>query len=651
MLFDTKPSPVTGTSVSRRRRFPIGAEVQPDGGTHFRVWAPAVRDVTVQLEDEAGRISEVALVAEGDGYFSGLIGATGPGTRYRFRLDGDQAYADPASRYQPEGPHGPSAVVDPALFQWTDDAWPGVSRSLVVYEMHIGTFTPEGTWAAAQRELPALLELGVTTIEILPIAEFPGTFGWGYDGVNLYAPSHLYGTPEDVRTFVDAAHAVGLSVILDVVYNHFGPDGCYLDKFAHEYFTSEHNDWGRYLNFDGPSSEPVRQFFIANSAYWIEEFHFDGLRLDATQAIVDRSGQPIVSEIVAAVRQAANGRRTWVVAENEPQRSDLMRPVSEGGCGLDALWNDDFHHTAMVALTGKREAYYTDYGGTPQEFISAAKHGFLYQGQWYHWQHQPRGTPCLGLPPASFVAFLQNHDQVANSWGGQRMHELSSPGRCRALTTLLLLGPWTPMLFQGQEFAATSPFLYFADHSGDLAASVRQGRIEFLSQFESLARVDGDEAPPPPDDRRTFERSKLDHAERERHGPVWAMHAALLQLRASDPTFQSQGAFGLDGAVLARQAFVLRFFGPHANGHPGGCRDDRLLLVNLGAQVELPILPEPLLAPPFGYRWQISWSSEDRLYGGGGTPEIFLTDGWRLPGECACVLAPTESTSERHGPR
>ena len=635
------------SSVIGRRRFPIGAEIQPDGGVHFRVWAPASQELSLVLDDR----SEVALHREPDGHFSGLVQAAGAGTRYRFRLDGGDAYPDPASRFQPEGPHGPSQVIDPAAFEWSDDTWTGVSRSLVVYEMHIGTFTTEGTWAAAQRELPGLLELGITTIEILPIADFPGAFGWGYDGVNLFAPSHLYGSPDDLRAFVDAAHTVGLSVILDVVYNHFGPDGCYLDKFSTDYFAEGENDWGRYLNFDGPSSQPVREFFVANSAYWIDEFHFDGLRLDATQAIVDRSGRSIISDIVAAVRSAANGRRTWVVAENEPQRTDLIRPLSEGGCGLDALWNDDFHHTAMVALTGRREAYYTDYGGTPQEFISAAKHGFLYQGQWYHWQHQPRGTPSLGLPPAAFVAFLQNHDQVANSWAGQRMHELSSPGRCRALTTLLLLGPWTPMLFQGQEFAASSPFLYFADHSGDLAASVRQGRKQFLAQFESLAHIDGDEAPPAPDDRATFERSRLDHSERARHGPVFAMHAALLQLRASDPTFQTQGAFGLDGAVLAPQAFVLRFFGPHGAGQPCGSRDDRLLLVNLGAQVELPILPEPLLAPPFGYRWQIAWSSEDRLYGGGGVPEIFLTDGWRLPAECACVLTPTESTGDRHGLR
>ena len=620
---------------------------------HFRVWAPAVADVAVEIWSpsegaSSGTTPEAryALVAEPGGYFSGLVEEAAAGTRYKFRLDGD-AYPDPASRAQPEGPHGPSLVVDPDRYRWSDDGWPGVSRSLVVYDLHIGTFTREGTWAAAERELPALVELGVTTIELMPIAEFPGAFGWGYDGVNLFAPSHLYGSPDDVRAFVDAAHALGLSVILDVVYNHFGPDGCYLDKFTPHYFSTEHNEWGRYLNFDGDSSEPVREFFTANGAYWIDEFHFDGLRLDAVQAIVDRSGAPIVREIVAAVHRAAGGRRTWVVGENEPQRSDLIRPVSEGGCGIDALWNDDFHHTAMVALTGRREAYYTDYGGTPQEFISAAKHGFLYQGQWYRWQHQPRGTPCLGLPPAAFVAFVQNHDQVANSWAGQRMHELTSPGKSRALTALLLLGPWTPMLFQGQEFAASSPFLYFADHSGELADNVRRGRKEFLSQFESLAHVEGDEAPPDPDNRLTFERSKLDHSERDRHGGVFAMHAALLQLRASDPTFQAQGAFGLDGAVLTPQAFVLRFFGPHGNGHPAGSLSDRLLLINLGAQVELPILPEPLLAPPSGYEWRLTWSSEDRLYGGSGMPETFLSDGWRLPAECAWVLSPAPPTSAR----
>jgi maltooligosyltrehalose trehalohydrolase len=634
-----------------RRRLPIGAEPQPGGGVHFRVWAPAAREVSVVIDSGSATPWVHALPPEADGYYSGLVEPAAAGMRYRYRLDGDAEYADPASRYQPEGPHGPSAIVDPVAFAWTDEGWAGVARSQVVYEMHVGTFTREGTWTAAMRELPALVELGITTIEVMPLAEFPGQFGWGYDGVLLFAPSHLYGTPDDVRQFVDSAHALGLAVILDVVYNHFGPDGCYLDKFSPQYFSDEHNEWGRVINFDGPSSGPVRELVMANGSYWVDEFHMDGLRLDATQALRDRSGSHIVSEVVAAVRRAAAGRRTWVVAENEPQQSDLVRPLSEGGCGLDALWNDDFHHTAMVALTGRREAYYTDYGGTPQEFVSAARHGFLYQGQWYRWQRKPRGTPSLGLPPAAFVAFLQNHDQVANSWAGARIHALTSPGKFRALTTLLLLGPWTPLLFQGQEFAASAPFLYFADHAGELAANVRKGRSEFLAQFESLARADGDEETPDPGDRRTFERCQLDRNEQERHGDVFAMHAALLQFRASDPTFQAQGAYGIDGAVLTPQAFVLRFFGAHGNGHPSGSRDDRLLIVNLGAQVELPSLPEPLLAPPYGYSWRVTWSSEDRLYGGGGMPEVFLPDGWRLPSECAWVLSPTEPTVDRHGSR
>jgi maltooligosyltrehalose trehalohydrolase len=618
---------------------------------HFRVWAPAVREVSAVVDAGPGMPSVHALTREADGYFSGLVQPAAAGMRYRYRLDGEVEYADPASRYQPEGPHGPSEIIDPGAFVWTDDGWAGVARSQVVYEMHIGTFTREGTWAGAMRELPALVELGVTTLEVMPLAEFPGGYGWGYDGVLLFAPSHLYGTPDDVRQFVDNAHALGLAVILDVVYNHFGPDGCHLDRFSPHYFSDEHNEWGRFVNFDGPSSGPVRELVISNAAYWIDEFHLDGLRLDATQAIVDRSGSHIVAELVSVVRGAARGRRAWVVAENEPQQSGLVRPLSEGGCGLDALWNDDLHHTAMVALTGRREAYYTDYGGTPQEFISAAKHGFLYQGQWYRWQHQPRGTPSLGLPPAAFVGFLQNHDQVANSWAGTRIHALTSPGKYRALTTLLLLGPWTPLLFQGQEFAASAPFLYFADHAGELAANVRNGRREFLAQFESLARADGDEDAPDPGDRRTFERCQLDHDEQQRHGDVFAMHAALLQLRASDATFQAQGAYGIDGAVLTPQAFVIRFFGAHGNGHPSGSRGDRLLVVNLGAQVELPILPEPLLAPPYGYSWRLTWSSEDRLYGGGGMPEVFLPDGWRLPPECAWVLSPTEPIGDRHGSR
>jgi maltooligosyltrehalose trehalohydrolase len=293
----------------------------------------------------------------------------------------------------------------------------------VLYEMHLGTFTPKGTWEAASRELPALAALGVTVLEIMPIADFPGRFGWGYDGVNLFAPTRLYGTPDDCRHFIDRAHALGMGVILDVVYNHIGPEGNVLPHFSPEYFTDRYStDWGEAINYEDAHAGPVREYFLANAGYWIEEFHFDGLRIDATQNIYDTSADHILAAVARRVRQAAGGRATLLVGENEPQHAQLVRPPAQGGYGLDALWNDDFHHSAMVAMTGRNEAYYSDYHGTPQELISALKYGWLYQGQYYTWQQKRRGTPALDLQPGVFVTFLQNHDQIANSARGLRAH-------------------------------------------------------------------------------------------------------------------------------------------------------------------------------------------------------------------------------------
>jgi maltooligosyltrehalose trehalohydrolase len=612
---------------------------------HFRVWAPRRRRVEVVLEKGAAGLPRTAppaveLTPEGNGYFSGKLAAAAAGSRYRYRLDGEQTlYPDPATRFQPEGVHGPSQVIDPGTFLWTDAGWRGPELTgQVVYEMHMGTFTRAGTWEAAARQLPELRVLGVTVVEVMPVAEFPGRFGWGYDGVDLFAPTRLYGSPDDFRDFVDRAHACGLAVILDVVYNHLGPDGNYLKQFAEPYFTHRYkNEWGEAINFDGEEAGPVREFFIANAGYWIDEFHLDGLRLDATQQIFDRSPEHILAAITRRVRAAAHGRRTLLVAENEPQDARLVRPPDRGGLALDMLWNDDFHHSAMVALTGHNQAYYTDYLGKPQEFISAAKWGYLYQGQRYQWQRKRRGVPALDLEPARFVCFTQNHDQVANSARGQRAHELTSPGRFRAMTALLLLGPGTPMLFQGQEFAAASPFLYFADHKPELARLVRKGRARFLSQFRSLASSVMPGSLPAPEDPATFERCKLDFAERDRHRPLYDLHRDLLRLRREDPALRAQAPRGVDGAVLGESTFVLRYFAPAGQ--------DRLLVVNLGRDLHLDPAPEPLLAPPAGTTWQILWSSEDPRYGGCGTAPLETEENWRLPGEAAVLLGSRRSES------
>jgi maltooligosyltrehalose trehalohydrolase len=623
---------VRGVLIMIYRRLPIGAEPKSSEGTHFRVWAPGHR---VELVLEADGQDALLLDLEPGGYSAAMVATAHTGSRYRYRLDsGTSLHPDPASRFQPEGPHGASQVVDPTDFRWTDQGWAGIRREgQVIYEMHVGTFTPEGTWEAARLQLPELASIGVTVIELMPIADFAGSFGWGYDGVDLFAPTRLYGVPEDLRRFVDSAHAVGLGVILDVVYNHLGPDGNFLSAFSADYFTARYkNEWGKAINFDGPNSTAVREFFISNAFYWIDEFHMDGLRLDATQQIFDASAEHVLGLITQRVRQAALGRETYVIAESESQDAKLVRSLKVGGQGMDALWNDDFHHTAMVALTGYAQAYYSDYGGSAQEFISALKWGYLFQGQRYRWQKQRRGTPALDLSPEQFVVYLQNHDQVANSGLGLRFQELTSPGRQKALTALLLLGPQTPLLFQGQEFASSAPFLFFADHTPDLARQVSVGRREFLSQFPDLALPDTAARLADPADPGTFHRCKLDFAERTTHAAMYALHRDLLRLRRTDPVIGKPGRLKVDGAVLTSHAFVIRFF--------SGDGQDRLLVVNLGADLHWDPAPEPLLAPPENRLWQIGWSSNDLSYGGCGTPELDTEENWQIPGESAVLLIP-----------
>jgi maltooligosyltrehalose trehalohydrolase len=603
---------------------------------NFRVWAPRSREIVLEFEAarDAAITDAAPLNPEPDGYFSLTVPTAEAGMRYRFRLDrAEIAMPDPASRYQPEGPHGPSEIVDPEAFGWTDAGWRGRPREqLVIYEMHVGTFTREGTWGAAARELASLADLGITCVEIMPIADFSGAFGWGYDGVNLFAPTRLYGRPEDFRRFVDRAHGLGVAVILDVVYNHVGPDGDYLRFFSESYFTERHKtEWGEAINFDGPDAGPVREFFLANAGYWIDEYHLDGLRLDATQQIFDRSDDHILAAVVRQVRTAARDRLSFVVGENETQRAQLLRPPERGGCGFDALWNDDFHHSAMVALTGHNEGYYTDYRGHPQEFVSAAKYGFLYQGQRYKLQKKARGTPALDLGAEYFVVFLQNHDQVANTGTGGRCDRMSSPGRLRAMTAYLLLMPGIPMLFQGQEFGASTPFFYFADFEASLARLVREGRTASLAKFPSLATAEVQANLVDPCDARTFGRCVLDLSERARHGSVYALHRDLIALRREDPVFGRRPC-RVDGAVLADETWMLRFFAEDGA--------DRLLIVNIGSDLHLDPAPEPLLAPVADHGWTVHWSSESPYYGGAGTAPVYGDENWRIPGNAAVVLVP-----------
>jgi maltooligosyltrehalose trehalohydrolase len=614
--------------------YPVGTQLHEDGAS-FRVWAGIHKSVSVVIKK-----CEHSLEREENGYFVGHVNDVRVGETYGFLLDNRGPFPDPASRFQPKGPHGSSQIIDPDIFSWTDDAWQGIKLPhQIIYELHVGTFTTEGTWQSAIQQLAILAELGITAIEVMPVAEFAGSFGWGYDGVNLFAPTRNYGSPDDFRAFVDKAHACGIGVLLDVVYNHVGPDGNYLTEFSEDYFTADHKtDWGEAINFYGRNSSPVRELVAANAAYWIKEFHLDGLRLDATQNIYDASKDHILAEINRYTRRAAGSRSIILVAENEPQETKMIRPGNQGGYGFDALWNDDFHHSANVALTGRREAYCADYLGSPQELLSTLKYGFLFQGQWYSWQKQRRGSSTLGTSPAAMVTFLQNHDQIANSGRGWRVHKLTSYGQYKAITAVCLLGPGTPMLFQGQEFASSSPFLFFADHKPELAKKVRSGRAEFLQQWRSIAS--GQLKLDDPCSKKTFEKCKLDLSEREKHAETYALHRDLIKLRKSEPLFSRQDR-RFDGAILGPEAFVVRFFSD-------GYHNDRLLLINLGTELRLMQSPEPLLGPPENTEWVVQWSTEDPRYGGNGTAALDSDLNWIIPAQAAVVLQPVKKKRGKH---
>ena len=603
----------------------LGA-IAHDNGVTFTVWAPSQSAVALVLEGERDR----PMRADADGFYILDAADARPGQRYRFRLQ-QGLRPDPASRFQPEGPLGPSQIVDTRAFRWTDDQWRGAPprHRNVVYEMHIGTFTREGTFAAAVERLPFLKEVGVTTLEVMPLAEFAGRFGWGYDGVNLFAPSRLYGTPEDLQRFVDEAHRIGLAVILDVVYNHFGPVGNFFPEYS-RFVHGRPGDWGDTLNYDGEGSGPVRAFAAQNAAYWIAEFHFDGLRLDATQGIIDSSPEHVIAEICRAARAAAGERRLFLLGESEPQDTRLLKDGGTYEDGLDAIWNEDWHHAAFVALTGRRQAYFTNQQGTAQEFASMARHGFLYQGQWYSWQKNRRGGYSMGLTGSHLVCFLENHDQVANTGPGGRLYWHVDRARWRALTSLLLLGPAVPMLFQGQEFGSSRPFTYFADHEGDLAGAVRNGRLEFLSQFPNLATAAMRDVVPDPADALKFDACKLDDSERHTDSALFRLHRDLLRLRREDDVLREVGTDQVDVETSAHHAHVVLIRYVAAAGH-------RLLVINLADDYLSP-MNDPLLAPLPGTEWQHVWSSEHPAYGGSGVIEFPGKGQWLMTGGSTTLL-------------
>jgi maltooligosyltrehalose trehalohydrolase len=621
----------------RRRKW--GAELDASGGAHFRVFAPGRSGVEVVFGEGEGTRA-VPLEPEGEsGAWSSSVPDVRAGALYRYRLAGDDLLLpDPASRFQPQGPFGPSEVIDPQ-YDWTDADYAGIPpRGRVVYELHLGTFTPEGTWEAAREHLADLARLGVTVVEMMPLGDWAGARGWGYDGVLWFAPYHQYGRPEDARRFVDDAHRLGLGVILDVIYNHLGGVGNFLPRYAPTYISKKKTEWGDALNFDDGPSPPMRDLVTQNVAYWLDEFHFDGFRFDATHSIWDETHPHIVEEATAFARAAAGRKPLYIVAENENQDARIARKPPEG-LGLDALWNDDFHHSAQVALTGHREGYFSDYEGTARELVACVRHGYLYQGQRYCWQNKQRGRSTRGLPSRAFVHYIANHDQIANYGLGERLWTRASPGKVRALTALLLLGPATPLLFQGQEWWASARFAYFVDFDAQMNGLVKTGRADFLQQFPRFTGPGARDRFPDPGTVETFTSSQLDWNEREKlvHARALALHRDLLQLRREDPSLRREGEDGVevDGAALSDDALVIRYFGVAPDG-----AEDRLLLLNLGRDFEPPSLSEPLVAPPAGTRWQTAWSTDDPRYGGQGVRGPREGRDLFVPGEAAVLLVP-----------
>jgi maltooligosyltrehalose trehalohydrolase len=544
---------------------------------HFGVWAPAAWSVEVELVASDER---VPLARQADGVWSATVPSAHAGTRYVYRLNGEITRPDPYARFQPEGVHGPSEVVDPNAFTWHDAGWRGLRvQGLVIYQLHVGTYTAEGTFDALTADLPRLKSLGISAIQLLPLAEFPGGRNWGYDGVDLFAVSRAYGGPLAFKRLVDAAHTIGLGVIVDVVYNHFGPDGNYLRDFSSEYFTDRyHTPWGDAINYDGPNSASVRRLMLDNVRYWLREYHADGLRLDATHAIYDASPRHILAEITDAARAEARPARSVVlIAETGENDVRYLKSVQEGGFGFDVVYADDFHHALRRFLAGDHEGYYADYEGTLDEVARCIERGWLYEGQPTRSSNgeKRRGTPAREQPAWQFLYVLQNHDQVGNRAFGERLHHQIGLERFAAASALLLFLPFTPMLFMGQEFGASSPFQFFTDHNPELGRLVTEGRRREFKAFSAFADAATRERIPDPQSESTFLNSKLRLSEAEA-GPgsdLQRWYTALLTLRHTDAVLRDQTRARMTARAVGRDVLSVRRWSG---------ADERLLLVNFG---------------------------------------------------------------------
>jgi maltooligosyltrehalose trehalohydrolase len=509
----------------------VGPCLHP-GGVTYRVWAMGHDSIIALIEKGDGACYSVPLQAvKESGYFYGIDPRGEAGDLYRFSIDGGAPLPDFVSHFQPRGVHGPSLVIDAKAYEWQARDWRRPAwDGQVVYECHLGTFTPGGTFRAAIEKLPHLVSLGITALELMPLAEWAGDRGWGYDGVMLYAPSHAYGTPDDLRALIDACHGQGLAVILDVVFNHLGPEGNYSHQFSDYFFhQGRDNPWGRNFNLDGPHSEPVRAFLRQNIRYWLDEFRFDGFRMDATHAVHDSSPVHLMAELAGIVHD----RDGFIIAEDERNARDVLEPQEQNGWNFDAVWADDFHHVTRVNQTGEHEFYYSMFGGSVDEIVQTLRQGWLYCGQISPLLQKPRGTPCGDFSPEHFVYCISNHDQVGNRLLGDRLHHTISPEAYRALSLFLCLVPYTPLLFMGQEWGTDSPFLYFTDMPDDLGVKIAEGRKrEFLET--RLVKDPADLVKmSDPQNRDTFLRSKLDWDEivKDRHRRLLDLYRAGLKLR------------------------------------------------------------------------------------------------------------------------
>lgn len=612
----------------------LGAVVQPRAGVRFTVWAPGRRQVEVEWEGPGERRGRVLLERHAEGVWSVVVPEAGAGSLYAYRLDGKGPFPDPYARDLPEGVHGRSRVVDPGAFTWHDQNWRGITRDgLVIYELHVGTFTPDGTSDSVIPHLSELKSLGVTALEIMPVSSFPGRRNWGYDGVGHYAPSAVYGGPDAFRRLFDAAHQRGIGVILDVVYNHLGPSGNYLREYSPSYFTDRHKTpWGDAINYDGPNSHFVREWAIGNAVHWLVEYHLDGLRLDATAEIKDDSATHLLRELAERARAAA-AHPIVLIAEDNRNDPRLVQPRSRGGYGLDCVWADDFHHALRTALLPLHESYYADYSGKPGEIVTTIKNGFLYEGQVSSFTGRRRGRPTEDTPAPAFVFCTENHDQVGNRARGERLAHLVSDAAYRAASALLLIAPETPMLFMGQEFAASSPFQYLTDHDPELGRLVTEGRRSEFAAFASFK--ENPELVPDPQDEATFERSKLHLNEREEHAGVYRLYHDLISLRKTDSVLRRQNRFAVRGTTLSDKAlaFILDD-GP----------ERRLVVANFGDSL-VASLPQELAG---GRTWRTAFTTDNPRYGGTGRPAEIREGQVTLPGETAVMFAAQPQVTSVH---